>query len=114
MRHFKAIITLFLLTSFGLSLLGCGGPTLKEENVVGKWVAVQKDTVGGKRDTGFVIEFSQDKSVSLPAGKGTWAITNDGRVQIDILKMTMFGSLENDLLTITYPDDRGAVVFKRQ
>lgn len=114
MRQMRTIIALALVAAFGFSLVGCGAPKLKEEEIIGKWVAIKKTTVGGGREIGFVIEFFQDKTVSLPSGKGAWSIAKDGRLQVDMGNTTMYGTLEDNQLTINYPDYRGAVIFKRK
>ena len=88
----------------------------KVEDVKGKWVAIKKEayTLGGGQQVGFVIEFFGDNTAMLPFGKATWTILNDGRLKIEISGMTMHGSLEGGLLTITMPDQKGKVIFKRQ
>lgn len=50
----------------------------------------------------------------LPAGKGKWDILPDGRVKIEAVGMTMHGSLEKNLLTVTMPKDQGKVIFKKK
>ncbi len=113
-RNYRRLMALLLLTAATLIFSGCGGPVLKEQELEGKWVAVGRDTAGGRRDIGFVIEFFPDKTVSLPAGKGTWTILGDGRVEIEIRKTRMFGSIQEDTLTITMADETGVLYFKRQ
>ena len=75
----------------------------KVEDIKGKWVAIKKEayTLGGGQQVGFVIEFFGDNTIMLPFGKATWTILNDGRLKIEIPSMTMLGSLEGGLLTIT-------------
>ena len=120
MRIFRLISALIVLTAFlGIGLAGCSKsspPPPKVEEVTGKWVAVKKEayTLGGGQQVGFSIEFFSDKTVMLPAGKGSWDILNDGRVKIELAGMTMHGSLQEKFLTITMPDNQGMVVFKRQ
>ena len=117
MQKFRLMITLFFLISFmGISLIGCSRPLPKVEDVKGKWVAIKKEayTLGGGQQVGFVIEFFGDNTVMLPSGKATWTILNDGQLKIEMPAMTMLGSLEGGLLTITLPDQKGKVIFKRQ
>ena len=114
MRQIRTIIALAVVAAFGLGLLGCDAPKLKEEEIIGNWVAIKKTTVGGGREIGFVIEFFPDKTVSLPSGKGAWSITKDGRLQVDMGNTTLYGTLEDNQLAISYPDYRGAVIFKRK
>ena len=61
-----------------------------------------------------MIEFFSDKTVSLPAGKGTWDLLKDGRVKIEIAAMTMLGALHGNKLTVTMPDNQGTVIFQKQ
>lgn len=117
MRFYRVKIALVLLISFlGACLMGCSRPLPKMEEVTGKWLAIKKESyaLGGGEAVGFVIEFSGDKTVMLPSGKGNWQILKDGRIEIVILAMTMHGELEKDILTITMPEGKGKVIFKKQ
>jgi len=117
MRYFRAKIALVLLISFlGICLLGCSRPLPTMKDVEGKWVAIKKEsyTLGGGETVGFAIEFSSDKTVMLPSGKANWNILNDGRLEIVMPAMTMHGELEKDILTITMPEGKGKVIFKKQ
>jgi hypothetical protein len=120
MRINRLSLALIVVTVLlGTCSVGCsksGGPVPKVEEVTGKWVAVKKEayTLGGGQQVGFVIEFFSDKTVLLPAGKGTWDILTDGRVKIELAGMAMHGSLHEKFLTVTMPDNQGMVVFKRQ
>lgn len=120
MRNFRLTIAFAVLTAFlGIGLIACGGPTPKVPEVKdfeGKWLAIKKEAylLGGGKQVGFVIEFFNDKTVMLPSGKGSWEILKDGQVKIAAVGMTMHGSLEKDLLTITMPDNKGKVIFKKQ
>jgi hypothetical protein len=86
------------------------------EDIKGKWLAVERvpGIPGRSGQVGFMIEFFSDNTVMLPSGKRNWTILKDGRLQIDIPGMTMLGSLEGDILTITMPDEQGKVIFKKQ
>jgi len=86
------------------------------KDVTGKWVAIKKEgyALGGRHQIGFVIEFFNDKTVMLPAGKGNWDILQDGRVKIDLSGITMHGSLQGNILTLTMADNRSKVILKKQ
>ncbi len=94
---------------------GCTGPIPKKEDVKGKWVAVEKEnyTLGGGQAVGFTIEFYDDDNVMLPSGKGTWIIEKNGTIKIETPAITMHGSIKKDKLTITLPDEKGKVIFKK-
>ena len=115
-RHKTTIVGLILIAFIGMSFLACGQPPPKPEEVEGKWLAIKKEnyTYGGGQQVGFTVEFFKDKSVAMPAGKGTWSITDKGQIKIDLASLTMFGSIEEKLLTITMPDKKGKVIFKKQ
>lgn len=117
MRYFRGTITLFLLLSFlGLCLIGCTETIPNKEDVKGNWVAIRKEafTLGSGDQLGFVMEIIGDNTVLLPSGKGKWTLLNDGRLKIEMPNMTMIGSLNGDILTITMPDEQGKVIFKKQ
>jgi hypothetical protein len=117
MQRFRLITTLVLVISLlGIGVIGCSRSIPKVEDVSGKWVAIKKEsyTYGGGQQVGFVIEFKTDYTAMLPFGEGTWTILKDGNLKIDIAGMTMLGSLQGDILTITMPDQKGKVIFKRQ
>ena len=117
MQKCRLMIHLLLLISFlGIGLIGCGRPRPNIEDVKGKWVAVKKEayTFGGGQQLGFTIEFLDDNAVMLPVGKGTWSILPDGRVKIEIGKMTLHGVVAGKTLTITMPDQKGKVIFQKQ
>ncbi|MCX5893043.1 MAG: hypothetical protein NTW80_08755 [Deltaproteobacteria bacterium] len=117
MRVFQAKIAWLLLIAFlGKRFMGCGKPVPKLEDVQGKWLAIKKEayTLGGGEMVGFTIAFAADKTVTLPSGKGTWTIRQDGLVQIDVPNMVMTGELDKGLLTITMPENQGKVIFKKQ
>ena len=99
-----------------MCLTGCTGPIPKMEDVQGKWVAIKKEAyiLGGGESVGFAIEFFNDYTVSLPSGKVTWSILEDGRLKIDVPQMTLFASIQGDIMTITLPDEKGKVIFKKQ
>ena len=117
MRRFKLITTLALVISLlGICVIGCSRSIPKVEDVTGKWIAIKKESyaLGGGQQVGFVIEFKSDYTVMLPYGKATWTILKDGSLKIDLPEMTMLGSLQENILTITMPDQKGKVIFKRQ
>jgi hypothetical protein len=108
-----------LITFSGICFSGCGsssGPLPKVEDVTGKWVAIKKENyaLGGGQQVGFVIEFLSDMSVMLPSGKGSWEILKDGRVKIDLSGITMHGSLQGNILTLTMADNQSKVILKKQ
>jgi hypothetical protein len=120
MRNFRITnVFVVLIALLGIGLLGCSQPAPKiptSEEVIGKWVAIKKQgyLLGSGQQVGFVIEFFSDKTIMLPSGKGSWNILPDGRVKIEIPGMTMHGSLQQKFLTVTMPDNKGLVVFKKQ
>ena len=116
MRYFTIKITLLMMVSLlGLGLIGCTGPIPKMAEVEGKWVAVKKEgyKLGGGQQVGFTMEFFADKTVSVPSGKGTWTILDDGRVKIEVANVIMHGSLKENMLTVTMPENKGTVIFKK-
>lgn len=119
MKLSKIFTAVAVVTLMGIALSGCGKPhepVPKLEDVTGKWVAMKKEAykLGGGQQVGFVIEFFSDKTVSLPAGKGTWDLMKDGRVEIEISAMTMSGVLQGNKLTVTMPENQGTVIFQKQ
>jgi hypothetical protein len=115
-RHKTTIAGLMLIAFIGISFLACGPPPPKPEEVEGKWLAIKKEnyTYGGGQQVGFTIEFFKDKSVAMPAGKGTWSITDQGQINIELASLKMSGAIKDKLLTITMPDKKGKVIFKKQ
>jgi hypothetical protein len=117
MRGYQAKLALVLLIAFsGICLMGCSRPVPTMKDVEGKWLAIKKENyaLGGGEAVGFTIEFSSDKTVMLPSGKANWNILKDGRIEIVIPGMTMHGELEKDIMTVTMPEGKGKVIFKKQ
>ena len=117
MQYFRLTLISFILIAFlGTCLTACSPPPPKLEDLTGKWVAIKKEKylLGGGGQVGFEIEFFQDKTIMLPSGKGKWDILPDGRVKIEVTGMTMHGSLQEKILTITMPKDQGKVFFKKK
>jgi hypothetical protein len=120
MKNLRLIIALVVLLAFvGICLIGCGSPTVKlpePKDFEGKWVAIKKEAyaLGGAHQVGFVIEFFNDKTVALPAGKGNWEILKDGRIKIELSGIIMHGLVQQNILTLTMADNKGKVIFKKQ
>lgn len=110
------IRTILLISFFGMCLIGCTGSITKKDDVIGKWMAIGREPgiPGRSGQVGFIIEFFEDNTVTLPSGKRTWSITReDGRVRIDDPELSMIGSLKDDILTITMSDET-KVLFRKQ
>jgi hypothetical protein len=107
---------LFILISLiSISTITCTSPKTKIEDIEGKWLAIDREPgiPGRSGQVGFTIEFFNDNTVVLPSGKRSWSILADGRVNIDVPEMPMYGYLNEDILTITIPD-KTKILFKKQ
>lgn len=104
----------FVVLLLGIALTACTGAPPKPVELQGKWMAVAREPgiPGRSGQVGFVIEFLGDHTVTLPSGKRKWTQLDDGRIKIEDPGLTMYGSVQEDVLSITMADET-KVIFKK-
>ena len=104
----------FVVLLLGIALTACTGAPPKPVELQGKWMAVAREPgiPGRSGQVGFVIEFFDDHTVTLPSGRREWTLLDDGRVKITDPGLTMYGTVQDDVLTIAMADDT-KVMFRK-
>ena len=115
-------IALILALILGITLLaGCGGGANSNDPNIGKWTAVSASAMG--MEIGVADVFENGCSVELKAngkcvldlnGEKTnakWTFEN-GVLTIDEKGDEVYGKIENDVLTLTIPDDEMEITVK--
>ncbi len=103
-----------LVLLLGTGLTACTKPAPKTPDLQGKWMAVGREPgiPGRSGQVGFVMELFDDHTVVLPSGKRNWTLLDDGRIKITDPGLTMYGTVQDDILTINMADET-KVIFKK-
>ncbi len=103
-----------LVVLLGIGLTACTKPAPKTLDLHGRWMAIAREPgiPGRSGQVGFVIEVFDDHTVMLPSGKRNWTLLDDGRIKITDPGLTMYGTVQDDILTMTMADET-KVIFKK-